>query len=325
MVASGQHTPKIAVITRTKNRSTLLKRALQSIDNQTYTDYIHVIVNDGGNKKDLENLLRKYPNSRRKVIHNKDSAGLTPALNQGIQAVASEYVAIMDDDDSLHKERLRLTVEHLDTHPSSMGVVHIMDRVIEEVDGDNINEVSRNRWHEEMQSISLYKQCVDNYMTNGAFTYRRSLYEELKGYDESLPAAEDWDFGIRALLKYDIDVLQTEYAVSYYHHRPTQAGDNGNSVFAGIANHHQALNKLQNKYLREDILAGKLGVGYIMNDLHYERELDVVRDEQSDARVVRIEGHINFSADQVVNRVTHRISNSRPLQKVKAKLKTWSK
>lgn len=325
MVSSGQHTPKIAVITRTKNRSILLRRAIESVEAQTYDDYVHVIVNDGGDKKAIEDLLAEYPAERRKVVHNKKTLGLTRALNMGIQAVSSEYIAMLDDDDSLHKDRLKDAVEYLDKHPNEVGVVNIMDKVIEEVDGDSIKELSRDRWHAEMQAVSLYKQCLDNYLSNGAFTYRRTLYDELNGYDETLPAAEDWDFGVRTLLKYDIEVLPTKHALSYYHHRPAQTGDTGNSVFAGIDSHRQALNRLQNKYLRGDILSGKLGVGYIMNNLRYERELDTVRDERADARVVRLEGHVNFTADQIVNRVTHRIANSRPLQKVKSKLKTWSK
>jgi len=267
---------------------------------QTYDDYVHVIVNDGGDKKKLESLLERYPSSRRKVLHNEKSIGLTPALNQGIQAVMSEYVAILDDDDSLHENRLSLAVEYLDNHPDSVGVVHVMDRVVEEIDDGVIRELSRNRWHEEMQAISLYKQCIDNYMTNGAFTYRRVLYDELGGYDESLPAAEDWDFGIRTLLRYDLEILPSKYAVSYYHHRPAQKGDDGNSVFASISSHQEALNKLQNKYLRDDINSGKLGVGYIMNNLRYERELESDRDEKSNARVVRLEGHMNHVGDTII-------------------------
>lgn len=299
MVSSGQHTPKIAVITRTKNRSILLRRAIESVEAQTYNNYIHVIVNDGGDKKAIEELLAEYPAERRKVVHNKETLGLTNALNTGIQAVSSEYIAMLDDDDSLHKDRLKDAVEYLDKHPNEVGVVNIMDKIIEEVDGDSIKELSRDRWHAEMQAVSLYKQCLDNYLSNGAFTYRRTLYDELNGYDETLPAAEDWDFGVRTLLKYDVEILPTAHALYYYHHRPTQVGDGGNSVFAGIDSHRQALNRLQNKYLREDILKGKLGVGYIMNNLRYERELNNEHSLQSDARVVRLEGHMNFVGDKI--------------------------
>ena len=301
MVSSNQRTSKIAIVTRTKNRSSLLRRAIESVEAQTYDDYIHVIVNDGGDKKAIEALLAEYPSDRRKVVHNKTSVGLTRALNQGIQAVVSDYIAILDDDDSIHADRLKDTVMYLESHPNEVGVVHLMDKIIEEVDGHSIKELSRDRWHSEMQAISLYKQCLDNYLSNGAFTYRRALYDELNGYDETLPAAEDWDFGVRTLLKYDIEILPTEHALYYYHHRPTQVGDGGNSVFAGIDSHRVALNRLQNKYLREDVLSGKLGVGYIMNNLRYERELDGARDEKANARVVRLEGHMNFVGDKIRN------------------------
>ena len=42
---------KVAVITRTKDRPIFLKRALLSVSSQTFSDYIHVVVNDGGTKR----------------------------------------------------------------------------------------------------------------------------------------------------------------------------------------------------------------------------------------------------------------------------------
>ena len=49
---------KVAVITRTKDRSEFLKRAINSVLSQTFEDWLHVIVNDGGNSKTVDFLVQ---------------------------------------------------------------------------------------------------------------------------------------------------------------------------------------------------------------------------------------------------------------------------
>lgn len=321
----AQAKAKMAIITRTKNRHILLERAIKSVLDQTDKDYIHVIVNDGGERNSLDDLLNQHPDTNRIVIHNKESAGLTRALNQGIQSVESAYISILDDDDSWARDRLEITNTYFDEHPVAKGVVVFMDRIIESIEDDKIIEESRNRWHEGVDVVNLYKQCLDNYLSNGSFSYSRDIYNELDGYDEDLGVAEDWDFGIRFLLKYDVDFVSTDHALSYYHHRPKQEGDSGNSVFASIDQHKVALNQLQNKYLRQDINSGRLGVGYIMNNLRYERERDAVMQRENLGLVTRLEGHINFMSKEVIDRTAYRVIDSMSLKKFKARLGTWLK
>lgn len=292
--------PKVAVITRTKDRNLLLRRALTSVREQSYKDYVHIIVNDGGDPKEVDALVRAYGSSATKCIHNKDSEGLTHALNQGIKSVNSQYIAILDDDDSWHHDFLQQTVDYLDRQKAP-GVMTIIDRVIEEIYDKEVIFKSKNRWLPGVTEISLYKQCLDQYLATVGFVYRRSVYDELEGYDEDLEVAEDWDFGIRFLLKYDINILQTEEALAYYHHRPEAKGSVGNSVFDRVAEHKHALNRLANRYLRHDLHEGRYGIGVIMNELMYKREQGVTQDEKSLERVVRLEGHINYVAKEQVN------------------------
>jgi glycosyltransferase involved in cell wall biosynthesis len=292
---------KMAIITRTKNRNLLLERTLKSVAAQTSKDYVHVVLNDGGDRQAVEALLKKYPDERRVVIHNETTKGHTPVLNQAIKAVDSTYISILDDDDSWAPERVEVVLSFMEEHKSK-GAVVVMDTVVEEINekGTAVKEISRSRWMEGVTSVSLYEQCLDNYLSNGSFNYTRKVYEELGGYDERLGVAEDWDFGIRYLLKYDADFINTKDALMFYHHRPTQKGDTGNSVFAGIDEHAKNLSFLRNKYLREDINSGKFGVGYIMNSLAHERHKLEEQDRKDLENVVRIEGHVNHASRQII-------------------------
>jgi glycosyltransferase involved in cell wall biosynthesis len=288
--------PKTVIVTRTKNRNLLLKRALGSVKSQSYKDFIHVIVNDGGDKDAVDRIVSKY-NHKIKVIHNNESKGLIQALNQGIRSVQAKYISILDDDDSWSADRLEKTVGYLE-ETGAKGLVNVMDRVVEKIDGNTIKEISRNRLYDGLTTISLYEQCLDNYMTNGCFTYRRSVYDELGGYDESLQVAEDWDFGIRFLLKYDIDFLHTDHALHFYHHRPENKSFSGNSVFARREQQNRNLNILRNRYLREDIKEGRFGLGFIMNQLKYQKETILPAEiEREKQQATRLEAHINHVAE----------------------------
>jgi len=272
-----------SVVTRTKNRNDLLLRNIKSVSSQSYENFTHIILNDGGDKDAVDNLLPKK-NAHIKVIHNKESVGIVAALNQAIRTTDKDtYIVILDDDDSWHKDRLKDTAAFIEKSVAKVVAVK-MDVVIETVENGETKELKRFL-HEESGDgeISLYKQCIRNYLSNGAIAYHRSLYDELNGYDESLPTAEDWDFGIRLLQKYDVPLLRTGESLVYYHQRPEAVGDLGNSVSDGVGTQEYAINLLRNRYLRQDMKKGTFGPGYIMNAVPYDERM-----------VRRLEAHINL-------------------------------
>lgn len=287
---------RVAIITRTKDRDVLLRRSLESIASQTYQDFIHVIVNDGGDRKALEVVLSEYPSKSRVIIDNKQPNMIT-ALNVGIRAVDSEYVAILDDDDTWAPERLEKTITHLDK-TGAKAVVVKMNVIVEEIKDGQIHKISEELHPQSGEGeISLFKQCYQNYLSNGIITYRRDVYEELSGYDETLATAEDWDFGIRLMLKYDVDFLRNEEPLFFYHQRPNQRGVDGNSVHAGVLQQEKTITVLRNRYLRNDLTTGQLGVGYIMNAI-----------EHDDTAIVRLEGHINYVKQDIEANMRREVS-----------------
>lgn len=317
----SKRNPKIAVVTRTKNRNILLKRALRSVQGQTYKDFIHVVVNDGGDPEEVNAAVKDYGSENVKVVHNKKSIGLTPALNQAIKAVDSKYVAILDDDDSWDSRYLELTVDYLEK-TSERGVVAVIDKVNEVIEDGKVKELSRERWRPDISFVSLYGQCIDNYAPTVAFVYQRKIYDELGGYDESLGVSEDWDFALRFLLKYDVGFLATPEALAFYHHRPSVAGDLGNSVFDRVDQHKYHINMLANKFLRQDLKEGKFGVGYIINSLRYDLNTLVPREEEKQlAQTIRLEGHMNH----VGTRIVYDINKSKGLAGGARRLKQYLK
>jgi len=258
---------KVAVITRTKNRPVFLSRAIQSVGAQTYGNYIQVIVNDGGSRQQVEevvNELDEQKKSKIKLFHRTESSNAPDTIfNESIDKIDSEYVAIHDDDDTWHPEFLERTVKELDA--GAKGIVVRTDKVVEKVSGKKVVRLKKAHYLPDVKAINLYRQCVDNQLTPIAFIYRRDVYKEVGKYDNSLPVVGDWEFGIRFLLKYDIKFLDPGFALANYHHRK-----NGQNSFTKHS-HRDYFNIVANRYLRQELAQGKLGVGYIINQVRYEQ------------------------------------------------------
>lgn len=262
---------KIAIITRTKDRSVFLPRAIKSIAEQSFSDYVHVIVNDGGDETKVEEIVNSQEpevQSKIKLFHRSEPSGAPDTIfNESIDRVDSEYVAILDDDDTWHKDFLLQTIKCLDENTHAGGVVARTDKVIEKIKDNSMEIIKSERLMPGLQAISLYRQFMDNQLMTNAFVFRRAAYETVGKYDETLPVVADWEFGIRFLQEFEVEFLDPGFALANYHHRQ---GTKDNSF--SKHSHRKYVTLVANRYLRKDLKEGSLGVGYIMSDLKYRQD-----------------------------------------------------
>lgn len=266
---------KVSIVTRTKDRPLFLGRALDSVARQTYTNYVHVIINDGGDKKVVDDLVQALPaeqKARTRVFHRDTASGAPDTIfTESIDRVDSEYFALHDDDDTWAPDFLQTTVGHLEANAHLGAVVVRTDKIIEAVDGDTITTKKTTQWMPDVKVVNLYRQCIDNQMTPISTLFRRSAYQEVGKFDSTLPVVGDWEFGVRLLMKYDVDFIDTGAPLAFYHHREYRAGAQGNTSFAGNDKHRYYTNLIMNRYLRAELAEGRLGPGYIMSQLKYNQ------------------------------------------------------
>ncbi|MBT6461191.1 MAG: glycosyltransferase family 2 protein, partial [Opitutae bacterium] len=130
---------QVSIITRTKDRPVLLKRAIESVLNQTYTDWLHVIVNDGGEKEAVESILEPFRDryrDRLQILHHDESLGMQEASNAGIKNSNGEFIVIHDDDDSWSPGFLNACLSFLEAEGSEstyQGVITRTERIYEEI------------------------------------------------------------------------------------------------------------------------------------------------------------------------------------------------
>lgn len=108
--------PKITVLMPVYNGEKFLREAIESILNQTFTDFELLIINDGSTDKSVE-IIESYKDPRIRLLHNEKNKGLIYSLNRGIDLASGEYIARMDCDDISLPKRLEKQVAFMDAHP----------------------------------------------------------------------------------------------------------------------------------------------------------------------------------------------------------------
>ncbi len=265
----------VAIITRTKNRPVLLKRALKSVLTQTFKDFVWVIINDGGDTVPIEAAASEAMSKGLDVlvVNNPSSLGMEAASNAGIRNSETEFVVIHDDDDTWEPQFLEKTVGFLKSKHGGLygGVATHSTRVEERIDGDECKILTRSPFNDWLNTVYITDMARTNLFTTNSFLYRRFYFDKINGYDKTLPVLGDWDFNLRFLLNADIAVIREPLA--NYHHRINQTGDYCNTIVPGVSYHQEYDTILRNRLLRKDLDAARIGIGFLVN---YGKEFDRV-------------------------------------------------
>lgn len=244
----------VAVITRTMNRPIFLRRALESVGKQTFRDYLHIIVSDGGDIEATRNAINtaNIEHSRVVLIDNVVNRGMEAASNIAINSCRSKYIVIHDDDDTWEPNFLHETVSFLEGGKGDVyaGVISKTNYVSEEVTHEGVEIHHISPYQDWVQSVSLGEMLVGNFFAPISFLFRREVYEKVGGYNEAYPVLGDWEFNIRFLMEANIGVVGKPLA--NYHHR--DRGDTnvfGNTVISGASKHAEYAAVVRNNLIRK--------------------------------------------------------------------------
>ena len=177
-------TARASVLMSVYNGEQYLAEAINSILDQTFTDFEFVIINDGSTDS-TDDILRSYKDPRIRVFE-QSNIGLARSLNRGVSLARGEYIARMDHDDLSMPERLAKQVDFLDTHPE-VGIVGAACLFRDEIKGVE--------WKPPVHTLDeeLRRNLIKgNPFIHTSVMMRKSLLEMVGGYDESYPFAQDY-------------------------------------------------------------------------------------------------------------------------------------
>jgi len=272
-VASGAD---VAIIVRTKDRPTLLRRALRSITGQTLAAWECVIVNDGGNTEETAAVVAEFAGfeERITIVSAARSRGRWVSANAGVLASNAPLVVIHDDDDTWDPHFLQQCVNYLDENPQAGGVVSRIEIVWEREVADGFETVSTEIFQPDLAAPTLADTLLFNRFVPIAFVYRRSLHEELGLYDDTLPVVGDWAFNLKVLARGPLEYLSDE-PLARWHQRVDARGSSANSVIGSRSAHDRFDARIRDDALREHVSSQGLGLVLYLTKFIDQRLVDV--------------------------------------------------
>lgn len=230
---------EIAIITRTYNRPQFLRRCLKSINRQSYRNWTNVIINNGGDPDLVNQIIARRPSDQARRItpvHVPQSCDIGSALNLGLRHSKSEFVTILDDDDTWHPDFLHTCVTFLNEPGNSIfGGIATRTAVVLEISINGITiPIYRNTYNPDLSTVDFNRVFLRNRFTANGFVYRRSRQEEIGEYRESISIFEDWHFNLRFVKYFPVAVIQRDLA--NYHKR-----------FLSVATHRNTTTTLENE------------------------------------------------------------------------------
>lgn len=192
-------TPKVSVLTTSYNPGKYLKLAVDSLNQQTFTDFEHILLDNGSADDSIELLGDLDP--RCKLSRYKDNLGRTPALQKAFMEATGEYVAILDADDVWHPMHLQRLVASLDQNPNIV-LAGTWCRWID------ANGVEVNRTLRPTEPVEIRNRMAwENPFSNSATMFRRQVALDAGGYDNEYAFAQDFDLFVKLVQRGDAMML----------------------------------------------------------------------------------------------------------------------
>jgi glycosyltransferase involved in cell wall biosynthesis len=182
--------PDTSVVMSVYNGEKYLGQAINSILNQTYSNFEFIIINDGSTDRTKE-ILESYTDSRIKIIHQKNM-GLIGSLNRGLSLSKGKYIARQDADDAAFEHRFEEQIRFLENSPETVLVGSSCSQINEE--GEEIGIVHYPTTDTEIRWKLLFKNPFwhPTIMIRADILRREGLQ-----YDDRALYVEDYDLWSR--------------------------------------------------------------------------------------------------------------------------------
>jgi len=201
--------PCVSVIIPTYNRAWIVTDAIDSVLSQTYTDFELIVVDDGSTD-DTADLLSTYQN--RIIGIRQENAGVSAARNRGIRESSGRLIAFLDSDDLWLPKKLERQSAFFKENPEAMVCQ------TEETWIRNGKQVNPKKRHQKESGIFFERSLGLCLVSPSAVMIRRSFFDAVGLFDESLPACEDYDLWLRIGYRYPIHLIDEPLIIKYGGH-----------------------------------------------------------------------------------------------------------
>jgi len=185
--------PEISVIIPVFNAASFLHDSIESILNQTFSDFELIILNDKSTDESLE-IIKKFQSKDNRIIiiDKEQNVGPADLRNEGINAARGKFIALMDADDIAIPTRFEKQIKVLKNNPE-IGVCGTWFTFF----GQKKNKIIKHNVHNDAIKVAFLHSCN---IGNPTVMLKKEVLGELK-FDNYYIIAEDYDLWSRLLAK----------------------------------------------------------------------------------------------------------------------------
>ena len=196
------------------NKSAYILKAIDSVLNQSFNEFEIVLVDDGSTDDGREkiNNYKKKLNLKINIIE-QPNLGVSAARNNGVKVALFDYIAFLDADDWWHPDFL-LTMKALIQNCPDAGIYGSQYYWVK----NGGKRISQNGYIDGYNGyINYFKAYLYAWympLTSISTVLKKSVFNELNGFNPNLKFGEDFDLWVRIALKYKIAFVNN--ALAYY-------------------------------------------------------------------------------------------------------------
>lgn len=199
----------VSIVIPTYNRAHLLSRAIQSVLNQTYSNFELLVVDDFSTDC-TESVVKGFHDNRIRYIRHKKTQGAATARNNGIKATKGEYIAFQDSDDEWLPTKLEKQVSAFNSAPSDLGVVYTSFWLI-----DNGKKTLVPSSHVKQTEGKIHDELLKtNFVSTPTVVVRKECFEKV-GMFANIPRFQDWELWLRISKYYSFKHIREPLVNSY--------------------------------------------------------------------------------------------------------------
>lgn len=243
--------PLISVVIPVYNGGKTITSTIESVLNQTFTDFELIVVNDGSQDSTLA-AINEIKDARIRVFSFPNS-GVSASRNRGLAEAKGEFISFLDADDLWTSDKLEVQLKALQENPQAAVAYSWSDWI------DESGQFLRAGGHITVNGNAYEKLLLRDFVESGSNPLiRRQALEKVGKFDESLAFAEDWDLWLRLAACYEYVAVPSPQIL--YRISPKSASFNVWKMEAGslkVIEHHFAQAPESLQHLKRETLGNR--------------------------------------------------------------------
>jgi len=181
--------PFITILTVALNSGATIKKTLESVRNQTFQDFEHVVI-DGGSRDETLEIIKEYENTYNLTWISESDKGISDALNKGLRLAGGRYIIVIQADDQLlHPEILNNVFSQLESE--RFDILDFPVIVDLPVKGKVLSKPIQSLWWNHFKFVFRHQGC---------FVHKR-VFDQIGMFRNRFKICLDYDFFYRALAR----------------------------------------------------------------------------------------------------------------------------